>query len=85
MFQIIKRWILNRAFIGHYYDLTAYEKSVIASEIAGGKSTLEISKMIKRYHQNKKRFVAGHTKVRKRADNAQSTDVSQRRELNVKL
>ena len=35
-------------------DLTASEKFVITSELVKGKSTLEISKIIRRYQQTKK-------------------------------
>lgn len=48
--------------MGRNCDLTASEKSVIISELAKDKSTLEISKMIGRYHQTAKRFIAAPTK-----------------------
>lgn len=58
-------------------DLTASEQSVITSGLAKGKSTLEISKMIERYHQTAKRFIAAPMKVRKRTDKGHSRVVSQ--------
>lgn len=63
--------------MGRNCDLTASEKSVIISELAKGKSTLEISKMIGRYHQTAKRFIAAPTKVCKRTDKGHSRVVSQ--------
>ena len=49
-------------------DLTPSEKDVIPSELFKGKSTLEISKIIGRYHHTVERFVAAPMKLRKRAN-----------------
>ncbi|CAI9735624.1 Hypothetical predicted protein [Octopus vulgaris] len=54
--------------MGRKCDLIASEKSIITSELANGKSILEISKIIGRYHQTAKKFVTAPTKIRKRAD-----------------
>jgi len=62
--------------MGRKCDLTPSEKDIITSELSKGKSTLEISKIIGRYHQTVKRFVAAPTKVRKRADKGHSRVVS---------
>ena len=58
--------------------LTPSGKDIITSELSKGKSTLEISKIIGRYHQTVKRFVAAPTKVRKKADKGHSRVISRR-------
>ena len=72
MFQIINECSDSRIIMGRKGGLSASEKSAITSELAKGKSTLEISKNIGRYHQTVKNFVKHPTKVRKRADKGQS-------------
>lgn len=64
--------------MGRKGGLTASEKSVITSQLAEGKSTLEISKNIGRYHQTVKNFVKDPTKVRKRVDKGQTRVVCKR-------
>ena len=76
MFQIINKLSNNRSIMGHNGGLSASEKSIITSQLAEGKSTLEISKNIGRYHQTVKNFVKDPTKVRKRVDKGQSRVVS---------
>ena len=49
-------------------DLKGFEKSVTTSELVKDKSTLEISKIIGRYHQTLKGIVAAPMKVCKRID-----------------
>ncbi|XP_029641898.1 uncharacterized protein LOC115216572 [Octopus sinensis] len=66
------------------YDLTASEKSVITSELAKDKSTLEIFKIIGRYHQTVKYIITAPTKILKRVDEGQSRAVSQRSLLRFK-
>ena len=58
--------------------LSALEKSIINSQLGEGKSTLEISKNIGRYHQTVKNFVKDLTKVRKRVDKGESGVLSRR-------
>ena len=60
------------------------EKGIITAELAKGKTTLEIAKMIGRYHQTVKNFARDPTKVRQRADKGQSRDVSRRSMLRIK-
>ena len=57
-------------------DLIDSEKSVITSELEKGKSTLEISKIIGKYHQTMKNLVEVPMKVQKRADKGHSSFVS---------
>ena len=64
--------------MGRKGSLSASEKSIITSQLAEGKSTLEILKNIGRYHQTVKNFVKDPTKVRKRVDKGESRVVSRR-------
>ncbi|CAI9727152.1 Hypothetical predicted protein [Octopus vulgaris] len=43
--------------MGRKCDLTASEKSRITSEFSKGKSTLEISKVVERYHETEKKLL----------------------------
>ena len=68
--------LYNCAIMGRKCDLTPSDKDITTSELSKGKSTLEISKIIGRCHQTRKRFVAP-TKVPKRVDKGHSSVVSQ--------
>ena len=64
--------------MGRKCDLTQLEKDVIISKLSEGKSTLEISKSIGRYHNTVKRFLEDPTKKRGRADKGHSRLFSRR-------
>ncbi len=66
-------------------DLTAFKKYFMISELAKGKSTLELFKIIGRHYQTVKKIVAVPTKLRNRADKGHSRVVSRCHKLNVKL
>ncbi|CAI9731563.1 Hypothetical predicted protein [Octopus vulgaris] len=50
LFQIINEWSDNCVIMGCECYLTTSEKFVITSELLKGKSVLEISRIIERYH-----------------------------------
>ena len=70
--------------MGRKCSLRDSEKGIITAELAKGKTTLEIAKMIGRYHQTVKNFARDPTKVPQRADKGQSRDVSRRSMLRIK-
>ena len=65
---MINEYDYNHAIMGRICNLISSETDIIISDLSKGKSTLEISKIIGRYPQTVKRFVAAPTKVRKRVD-----------------
>ncbi|CAI9721771.1 Hypothetical predicted protein [Octopus vulgaris] len=66
--QIIRKWSGNHVIMGRKCDLSASEKCVITSQLVKGKSTLDISKIKRRYHQTVKTIDTAPTKIRKRHD-----------------
>lgn len=76
VFQIINEWSDNCVIVDHKCDLTTSEKSVITSDLAEDKSTLEISKINVKYHQTEKNVIVP-IKIHKRAIWDQSRTFSQ--------
>ena len=74
----------NFPIIDRKFDLTASKKSVIIPEIAKGKLTLEIFKIIERYLQSEEKIVSAPTRVRKRTDKGHSKVVLQRSLSHIK-
>lgn len=62
MFQIIDEWFENHVSMGCRCDLTTLVKSVITSELVESKSTLDVSKIYRKYHQTMKTFVTSSYK-----------------------
>ena len=80
--QIINKTI--DTIMGTKGGLSNSENATLTSELAKGKCTLEISKMIGRYHQTVKNFVKNPAKARKRANKGKSSVVLRRSLLQIK-
>lgn len=64
--------------MGQKRDLATSEKSTIVSELGKGKTTLEISKILKRDHRTVKKFVESSAAARSRSDKGVSRTISRR-------
>ena len=70
--------------MGRKCGLTNVEKSTITIELGKGKSTLEIAKILGRYHQTVKNYAKDPSKVRTRSDKGKNRIVSRRSMMRIK-